>query len=148
MRRDHLADLARRVLDLARPRSAIVLINGDEQLAREVGAHGVHLPARQLVETRARPDFEWVGASVHDALELARAQAIGADFAVLGPVQPTATHPCVAPLGWEGFERVACGSAIPVFALGGLRIEDLDEARARGAHGVAMIRGAWRRDER
>lgn len=148
MDRDHLADLARRVLDLARPRDALVLINGDEQLAREVGAHGVHLPARQLVESRARPDFQWVGASVHDALELARAQALGADFAVLGPVRHTATHPSAAPLGWDGFERVARGSAIPVFALGGLRIEDLDVARTHGAHGVAMIRGAWRGDER
>ncbi len=143
MRRDRLAELARQVLDLARPFGAIVLINDDEALARALGAGGVHLTSRQLLATRTRPDFAWVGASVHDAAERARAEAIGVDFVALGPVRPTATHPGAAPLGWEGFERVARGAAVPVFALGGLRIEDLDIARTHGAHGVAMIRGAW-----
>ena len=144
MPRHRLAELARRVLDLARRFGAIVLINGDEALARALGAGGVHLTSRQLLATRSRPNLPWVGASVHDAAELARAEAIGVDFAALGPVWPTATHPGAAPLGWEGFERIARGSAVPVFALGGLRVEDLDVARTHGAHGLAMIRGAWR----
>jgi 8-oxo-dGTP diphosphatase len=46
-------------------------------------------------------------------------------------------------LGWEGFAHIARGSAIPVYAIGGLRPDDLDEARRAGAHGLAMIRGSW-----
>jgi 8-oxo-dGTP diphosphatase len=135
--------LARQVLDRTRSIGAIVLVNRDEALAREVGAHGVHLTAMQLADRSTRPDFEWVGASVHSADELRRAEALGVDFAVLGPVQATASHPGATPLGWEGFERVAHDSAVPVFAIGGLRSRDLATALARGAHGVAMIRGAW-----
>jgi 8-oxo-dGTP diphosphatase len=85
-----------------------------------------------------------VGASCHDTAELRAAEALGADFAVLGPVQATPSHPDSRPLGWNDFEALVRGSAIPVYALGGVMRSDLDRARARGAHGIAMVRGAWR----
>jgi 8-oxo-dGTP diphosphatase len=141
--RGALARLARRVVELAVPRGATVLVNGDEAMAREVGAQGVHLRSDQLAARSVRPDFEWVGASVHSAPELRRAEALGADFAVLGPVRPTASHPGASPLGWDEFEAIARGASVPVFALGGLRTADLETACVRGAHGLAMIRGAW-----
>jgi 8-oxo-dGTP diphosphatase len=83
------------------------------------------------------------GASVHTPAELGRAMQLGLDFAVLGPVKPTPTHPAASPLGWEGFARIAHGATLPVYAIGGLRREDLHEARGAGAHGLAMIRGSW-----
>ncbi len=141
--RDRLAALARRVVATAGRYGAIVLVNGDAALAREVGAHGVHLTARQLADAAARPALEWVGASCHTAAELRSAEGLGADFAVLGPVAATPTHPGVPTLGWDGFEASAREAAIPVFALGGLRRIDRERAWSCGAHGVAMIRGAW-----
>jgi 8-oxo-dGTP diphosphatase len=143
MARERLAALARRVVAAARPRGAIVLVNGDPALAHAAGADGVHLTARQLADATARPDCEWVAASCHDAGALSRAEALGADFAVVGPVAATPTHPGVPTLGWQGFEAIACDAAIPVFALGGVRRDDLERAWSCGAHGVAMIRGAW-----
>jgi 8-oxo-dGTP diphosphatase len=62
---------------------------------------------------------------------------------VLGPVRETATHPAMPALGWDGFARIAHGAPMPVFAIGGLRPSDLDDARSHGAHGLAMIRGSW-----
>lgn len=141
--RERLAALARRVVAAAAPHGARVLVNGDAALAREAGAHGVHLTARQVDEATVRPDLEWVAASCHAAAGLRRAEALGADFAVLGPVAATPTHPGASTLGWGGFEAIARDAAIPVFALGGMRRTDLERAWARGAHGVAMIRGAW-----
>lgn len=141
--RERLRALGGAVLELARPYAAVVLINGDEALARELGAHGVHLPANELAARTARPEFEWVGASIHSLPALRQAEALGADFVALGPVQPTASHPGAPPLGWEGFARVARGAGLPVFAIGGLRRGDLETAWAHGAHGIAMIRGAW-----
>jgi 8-oxo-dGTP diphosphatase len=147
MPREQYAALARRVVDLARPHDAIVLVNGDEAVAREAGARGVHLPSAELTVRSARPDFEWVGASIHSEEDLRRAEALGADFAVLGPVRPTASHPGAAPIGWNGFARIARDASLPVFALGGLVRSDLDPAREHGAHGIAMIRGAWEKRE-
>ena len=137
------ARFAAKVVALARPAGARVLINSDIELARAVGADGVHLTSRQIVATRERPEMSLVGASAHTADELRAAERIGADFAVLGPVQSTPGHPDSVPLGWDGFRQSARGAAIPVYALGGVGPGDIETAWACGAHGVAMVRAAW-----
>jgi len=142
--RTEFADLAVRVLSLARPAGARVLISHDVELARELGADGVHLSAQQVASSAVRPDLALVGASCHSAAELRTAERLGADFAVLGPVCATPSHPERAPMGWERFREEASGAAIPVYALGGVAPEDMRAAWTCGAHGVAMVRAAWR----
>lgn len=134
---------AQEIVAMGKAAGARVLINGDIRLAHHCGADGVHLTAQQVQELDARPDCALVGASCHSVDELRRAEALGADFAVLGPVLPTPTHPDAPLLGWEGFRRHAADARISVFALGGLREADRGDALAAGAHGIAMIRGAW-----
>jgi 8-oxo-dGTP diphosphatase len=143
LERDALAAFAQRVLALARIRGAKVLINSDVELAREIGADGVHLTAAQLHGCAARPDVPWCGASCHSREELRRAEELGVDLAVLGPVRATPSHPDAVPLGWGRFGEIAAGASIPVYALGGVLPGDLEQARSRGAHGLAMVRGAW-----
>jgi len=134
---------ARRVVALARDHGAKVLVNADVALAREIGADGVHLTAEQLCTAPGRPDFPWCGASCHSSEELRRAEALGVDFAVLGPVHATPSHPRAVPLGWERFRQTVADSGIPVYALGGVFPPDLEQAWSCGAHGIAMVRGAW-----
>ncbi len=118
-----------------------LLVNHDIELAREFGV-GVHLSAVQLRELGERPlpHDAWVGASCHDAGELELAARLGADFATLSPVNPTASHPEAAPLGWERFAQLVADARLPIYALGGVVPDDLDRARAAGAQGVAGIR--------
>lgn len=146
--REALGDLARRVVALARPHGALVLVNADAELARATGADGVHLSAAELRAASARPNLPWCGASVHSTEELRLAEALGVDFVVLGPVHRTPSHPDAAPLGWERFREIAAGAALPVFALGGIEPADLDAAMSLGAHGIAMMRAAWRNETR
>src|SRR5207249_10105327 len=120
------AEFAQRVVALAHAHGAKVLVNSDSALAREIGADGVHLTAEQLRGALTRPDLPWCGASCHSSEELRRAEALGADFVVLGPVRPTPSHPDVAPLGWEKFREVATEAAVPVYALGGSVPSDLE----------------------
>ena len=141
--RGALKEFAEHVLALARPHGAKVLVNYDIELARRIGADGVHLTAAQLLGAAERPDLPWCGASCHSPEELRRAEALGADFAVLGPVRATPSHPGAAPLGWERFRQIAAGASIPVYALGGVVPGDLERARSCGAHGLSMVRGAW-----
>jgi len=140
---DALAAFAARVVERARAHGARVLVNADADAAQRAGADGVHLTSAQLRQLDRRPALDLVGASCHDAAELARAQSLGADFAVLGPVLPTPSHPGASGMGWDCFAALLPGCALPVYALGGLRGSDLDAAQARGAHGVALMRGAW-----
>ena len=82
-------------------------------------------------------------ASCHTRQDLARAGELDLDFAVLGPVMTTPTHPEAAPIGWDGFAALVAGTRVPVYALGGLRSEDLADAVDHGAQGVASRRAAW-----
>lgn len=131
------------IVERAHACGARVLVNADIALAQRSGADGVHLTAQQLRDQTQRPDCMLVGASCHSAEELRRAEALGADFAVLGPVLPTPTHPGAALLGWTGLQQLAMDARIPVFALGGLQPGDSEQALINGAHGLAMVRGAW-----
>ena len=127
------------VVRLARRHGARVMVSG----GRATG-DGVHYTAAQLIALKQRPAQGLAAASCHDAAELRRAMALALDFAVLGPVKPTPSHAGARPLGWEGFARIARGASIPVYAIGGMRRADLEDAWRAGAHGVAMISGAWR----
>ena len=100
-------------------------------------------PRRSSLHWIERPELPWCAASCHTAAELARAVQLGIDFVVLGPVQATPTHPDAQTLGWDGFGALARGMAMPVFALGGMRPVDLEDAWRCGAHGIAMVRGSW-----
>ncbi len=143
MAQDVLRAFSMQVLALAQSYQAKVLINGDAELAREMGADGVHFTASQLMALSCRPDPEYglCGASCHNAEELFAAEQLGLDFVVLGPVQPTLSHPGLSPLGWKRFATLIRDYSLPVYALGGLRAEDLPVAQEMGAHGIAAIRG-------
>jgi 8-oxo-dGTP diphosphatase len=141
---DELRDLALRVVALAHAHGAKVLLNGDVALAQQVGADGVQLTGAQLAGLHDRPAVEWCAASCHNAAELRRAEELGCDFALLSPVLPTRSHPGAPHLGWENFADIAAGSSIPVYSLGGLSISDMETAWQHGAHGVALLRQAWR----
>ncbi len=140
---DLRARFAREAVALAHRHGAKLLVNTDLALAREIGADGVHYGSRELLALRERPAGLMVAASCHDRDELDAAMRLELDFAVLGPVKPTASHPGVAPLGWRRFAGLVRGCTLPIYAIGGLRLADLDAAWSSGAHGVAMIGGSW-----
>ena len=120
------------------------LLSRDIALARRLGV-GVHLGAEQLLELEQRPlpADQLVAASCHDLAQLQAAQRLGCDFAVLGPVQATASHPGIAPLGWDAFEQLREQVSLPLYALGGMGPDDIPQARRHGAQGIAAIRGLW-----
>lgn len=132
---------------IAKEQGAQLLLNGDVALAQTLKT-GVHLPAAILRDLPGRPlsTSALVGASCHDAEELSRAVALGADFAVLGPVRPTASHPGVTPMGEERFRALIADVSIPVYGLGGLSPGDLPQMRESRAQGIAAIRGLWQTD--
>ena len=140
---EQLAQFARRVIARARQYGAAVLVNGDEMLARKTGADGVHSTGAQLRRLTARPATRLWAASCHNAEELARAATLGADFVVLSPVLPTASHPGEPGMGWARFAELTRGCPLPVYALGGMQSGLLDTARGHGAHGMALLGGIW-----
>ncbi len=138
-----LESFSREVMARARDAGALVIVSDDLDLANRVGADGVHLTGTALRAASRRPDFEWVGASCHDRAELERAASLDLDYALLGAVCPTPSHPDREGLGWSAFTELARALPMAVFALGGLGPRDMEAARQAGAHGIAAIRTAW-----
>lgn len=137
------AALAQAVAERCRAFGAHLLINANQALAAQVGA-GLHLNSQQLAQLSVRPEVPWLGASCHNAEELARAVALSCDLAVLSPVLPTESHPGEPSLGWEAFADIVRGCPIPIFALGGQSAKTLDIARRHGAQGIAVKGSAWK----
>ncbi|MDD3327291.1 MAG: Nudix family hydrolase [Zoogloea sp.] len=134
---------ARAVVERCHAAGALAVVNGDAALAQRTGADGLHLTASSLTGTATRPDFEWVGASCHTRSDLEKAASLELDYALLGAVKPTLSHPERSALGWPAFSEMITRLPMPVFALGGLSADDLSTAKAAGAHGVAGIRAIW-----
>lgn len=128
-----------RAITLAR--NALLILNSDPSLCRDVKADGVQLPASGPSIQEARrvlTERMWIGTSCHCSEDLVRAATEGADFTVLSP---WATVPGKAPpLGSEGFQSLADNCALPIYALGGITLNDIGEAVGHGAHGIAVIR--------
>lgn len=139
------AALAVRVLASAQEYGIALLLHGTGAQELSAAAAGRHLPARMLHGLSERPvaSDQWLAVSCHDAEELARARALGADFAVLGPVRDTLSHPGVPGRGWEWFGAAAASCGMPVYALGGLDTGDIESAWQAGGQGIAAIRGFW-----
>jgi 8-oxo-dGTP diphosphatase len=135
--------LVRRLSEAAAGTGARIVVNGSVDDARRLGCAGVHWTARKLNAATSRPHDLIVGASCHTRVELAHACALDVDFAVMGPVLATPTHPDAHPLGWAGFAAAIERTRVPVFALGGLHRADHDTAIMHGAHGIAMRRHVW-----
>lgn len=138
-----LRDFIIKVQQLAKPYAAKLLLNADVALAQSLGLDGVHLSSAQLMQCQQKPRGLMVAASCHSQAELAHAEKLGLDFAVLSPIKATKSHENAAPLGWPVFEQWVQNSHMPVYALGGMQLSDLTSALQTGARGIAMQRAVW-----
>jgi thiamine-phosphate pyrophosphorylase len=134
-----LYGLARQARSLLPPPAAL-LVNGRLDVALAAGADGVHLPADGVPVAPLRRRFgpgALIGCSTHSLEEVERARREGADYVTFGPVYPT---PGKGPAAGPRALARAAGLGIPVFALGGVTLQRLEEVAAAGAAGVAGIR--------
>lgn len=130
--------------DLCVDHGVVPIMNTSVEEALAFGVGSLHLNAARLAALHARPELPLVGASVHSREEIERASALGLDYVILGSVNTTPSHRARDGLGWPAWQAIARWSPIPVYAIGGLDLPELDEARRRGASGIAMIGAAWR----
>jgi thiamine-phosphate pyrophosphorylase len=141
-----LAAVAARLIALATPPEAAVIVNARPDIAIALGAQGVQLGIDDLapadVRALAHGWHGWIGRSVHSISEAAEARDGGADYLVVGTIYPTASHPG-AGAGPELIREVAT-LGLPVIAIGGMTPQRAREVRDAGAYGVAAISAAWR----
>lgn len=130
-----LAELAKSIL----PSTVRTLLNGDAQVAAELGYDGVHLPRSQL-ETPSiyKQKLSWVSAAIHEISELDYLEPLGAHSIVVAPVfRPL--WKASTPLGLARLRTLVVQSPVPVYALGGIDHSNVDACQQQHVHGIAVL---------
>ena len=140
-----LLELACRALELAKGSQSKILINDRVDIALAGRLDGVQLGHHSVEIDTVRNQLGgmnlMIGASVHSMDEFLQAATQGASFATLGPIFATPSKAAYGPpLGLELLTTVCQRASIPVFALGGIGLENYPSCLAAGAAGVAAIR--------
>jgi 8-oxo-dGTP diphosphatase len=104
---------------------------------------GLHLTSSQLLALKSRPKTQLLSAACHNKHELLKAQQLAVDFIFLSPIKATTSHPEAIAKGWQWFADNIKDINIPVYALGGLGVDDIDIGKQNGAQGIAAISQLW-----
>lgn len=144
---EEFAQEARKVVALCREYGATVIFDDRVELVKPLGADGVHLGKNDMPVDEARrllgPDVI-IGATANTAEDALNAWHAGADYLGIGPYRFTTTKKGLAPvLGLEGYRTImarlrAEGMPLPVVAIGGILVEDLEALHKTGVNGVAV----------
>ena len=138
--------LAEEVLALFRRYGVPCILNEYPKATRRHGEQSVQLPLWQLEAAGGKPGligFRQIGASVHSVQDALRAEALGADSVTAGHIYETSCKEGLPPRGTEFLRAVCSAVRIPVYAIGGIRLEE-NQIRAVlgcGAAGVCIMSG-------
>jgi len=140
-----LLALACELRALTRAHGAALIVNSHVEVALAAQADGVHLPSAMADVGAARAalgEASLVGVSTHSIADVENAARAGADYVTFGPVHATPSKAGYGPpLGLDALRQAcAVASAMPVFAIGGVRPQDAEDVIAAGAR-VAAISG-------
>lgn len=142
----------RELLPLCRAVKVPFVINDFPEVAKELGADGVHIGQDDgsLQSTRKIVGSGMlVGRSTHRVEQAREALAEGFDYIGFGPLFPTPTKKGRAGIGLENVSLVEkeVGAEIPVFCIGGIRRDNLEVVRAAGAKRVVMVSDLLQADD-
>jgi thiamine-phosphate pyrophosphorylase len=138
-----LLGLAERVSHLCHRYQAQLFINDRVDVALAVDAAGVHLGETSMPVPFARSLLgaqRIIGVSTHSLEGACKAEREGADFIVFGPVYFTPSKADYgAPQGLNALRKIVAKISLAVYAIGGIKLENLLETQRAGSRGVALI---------
>ena len=145
--REELRALAAELRPLVTPPSRFI-VNDDPEIAREVGADGVHLGQEDMPYPEARRilgEGALIGLSTHNPEQTRRACALGPDYIGIGPVFATPTKRIPDPvLGLERMAEMLALATVPAVCIGGIDLVNLPRVLAAGARNVCAVRPVTR----
>jgi thiamine-phosphate pyrophosphorylase len=141
---DELVDLAEQLHELTSRSSTPLIVNDHAEIARRVPVEGVHVGQDDdsiEVARRKAGRAVVVGKSTHSLEQAHAAQGEGADYIGFGPIFATPTKPDYAPIGLSDIQRVHEEISLPIFCIGGIKVDNLEEIISAGGQRVAIVSG-------
>ena len=145
--RQEVIRLGRELLAVTRRYGALLIVNDHPAIAREVGADGAHVGREDPPVTEARATLgpeAIIGASCYgDAARAVAAEQAGADYVAFGTPFPSPTKPKRTDISLGIFREVKRQVKVPVFAIGGITVDNARQVIDAGADGIAVVSGVF-----
>jgi thiamine-phosphate pyrophosphorylase len=146
-----IEEMANRVAPILRDAGVPFIINDFPELVPSIGADGAHVGQDDFSVDDARwragralageVPLPIIGKSTHSVEQAVAAAAEGADYIGFGPLFPTPTKAGRAAIGMGDIARVHELVSVPIFCIGGIKLENLAEVIAAGAQRVVIVSG-------
>ena len=146
-----IEEMANRVAPILRDAGVPFIINDFPELVPSIGADGAHVGQDDFSVDDARwragralageVPLPFIGKSTHSVEQAIAAAAEGADYIGFGPLFPTPTKAGRAAIGMGDIARVHELVSVPIFCIGGIKLENLAEVIAAGAQRVVIVSG-------
>lgn len=145
--REELISTGKRIKEECDKYNSLFILDDHVELVNEIGANGVHLGKEDMPIKEARKILgkdKIIGGTANNFEDIVKHYNDGADYIGLGPLRYTNTKKKLSPiLGFEGYREIIekCktqGIDIPIYAIGGIRIEDIEELKRIGVFGIAI----------
>ena len=139
---DELVDLASEIHKITARSDTPLIVNDHAEIAAQVPVEGVHLGQDDdsvlVARQKAGRDLI-VGKSTHSLAQAITANSEGADYIGFGPIFATPTKPDYKPIGLGDIRQVHLDVSIPIFCIGGINIDNLQQVIDAGAQRVVMV---------
>ena len=139
-----LYEKALKVKEICKNYGALFIINDRLDIAQAVGADGVHLGQSDMPIEEARKilkDKFLIGATARNIEEAKRAELLGADYIGSGAIFGTSTKDNAKKLEMEELKKIVASVKIPVFAIGGININNVGILKNIGLQGICSVSG-------
>ena len=146
---EEVAGIGKNLAALMSERGVPFIVNDYATVARQLGADGVHVGQDDMSVAEARAQIgadAVVGKSTHSLAQAIAAASEGADYIGFGPLFATPTKPDYKPIGLEGIAEAHQRVSIPIFCIGGIKLDNLGEVIEAGARRVVIVSGLLQAD--
>ncbi len=154
MSEEEYRELASFLLPICREEGTRLFLHNFYRVAMELKSDGLHLPLQVLEEVVSKfgndqPELllerlgvSELGASCHSAHDARRAKALGCTYILAGHIYDTDCKKGLPGRGLEFLRKVTQETDLPVYAIGGIEPENIDEIRNSGAAGACIMSSA------
>lgn len=138
----YIIEIGKKIRPLTQKNKVIFIANDRVDIAVAVQADGVHLGQEDLppdVARRLLGKDKIIGLSTHSLIQARTAQNYAIDYISVGPIFRSLTKPELKAIGTETLREIAGISNLPIVAIGGIDMHNLEEVLCQGADSIAFI---------